>query len=267
MPATFAILIPARFASHRYPGKPLASLRGADGHFKSLIQRTWETATAAVAPERCWVATDDERVADAAKAFGAQVVMTPPECRNGTERCAAALDILGDVAPILINLQGDAPLTPPHILAALAEALEADPSASVATPALGCSSSLYLHLLNDQKQGRVGGTTLVFNTAQKALYFSKRVIPHVPDEQVEAHEQVHLHLGVYAYRPKALRDYAAFPPSALEQVEGLEQLRFFDMDRIIRVVRFAPLDWNCIELNNPEDVPLIEAALMARGIA
>ncbi|MDE2560953.1 MAG: 3-deoxy-manno-octulosonate cytidylyltransferase [Sphingomonadales bacterium] len=262
----FAIIIPARHASTRYPGKPLAMLRGADGVARSLIERSWRAAVEVASPGRVWVATDDARIADAVRAFGGQVVMTPETCRNGTERCAAAIEVLGEVAPVVVNLQGDAPLTPAHVVAELAAALAADAQAAMVTPALRCSASTYAHLVADQAAGRVGGTTLVFDDAHRALYFSKWVIPHLPDGDPAAHEKVHLHLGVYAYRPSALAAYAALPPSPLEQAEGLEQLRFLESGLPVRVVPFDPVGWDCIELNNPEDVPAIEAVLRARGI-
>jgi len=262
----FAILIPARYASSRYPGKPLALLRGADGEPCSLIERSWRAAIAVAPPERVWVATDDSRIADAVHGFGGQVVMTPESCRNGTERCAAALDVLGAVAPIIVNLQGDAPLTPAFVVSDLANALSADPVAAMATPAVECSASLYAHLVSDQAAGRVGGTTVVADSAGRALYFSKRVIPHLPATAADAHKAVRLHLGVYAYRPAALAAYAALDPTPLEQCEGLEQLRFLESGQPIRLVPFPALDWDCIELNNPEDVPAIEAILRTRGI-
>lgn len=266
MAQDFAILIPARYASQRYPGKPLAVLRGVDGQPRSLIQRSWEAAEAIAGAGRTWVATDDERIADAVRAFGGQVVMTPQSCRNGTERCAAALEALGEVAPIIVNLQGDAPLTPDFVVSDLVAALAADREAVMTTPAVCCSDTLYRHLVTDQAHGRVGGTTVVFNSERRALYFSKRVIPHVAEGHADAHAQVHLHLGVYAYRPAALRAYAATPISPLEELEGLEQLRFLETGQLIRVVNFEPLGWDCIELNNPEDVPAIEAVLRQRGM-
>lgn len=266
MTQDFAIIIPARFASTRYPGKPLALLRGADGQARSLIERSWLAATAIAAPERVWVATDDSRIADAVAEFGGQVVMTPEHCRNGTERCAAALEVLGGIAPIVVNLQGDAPLTPAFIVSDLVTALAADPGATVSTPAVECSPSLYAHLVNDQANGRVGGTTVVADAGGRALYFSKRVIPHLPAHVPDAHQSVRLHLGVYAYRPAALVAYAALEPSPLELCEGLEQLRFLESGQSIRLVNFPALEWNCIELNNPEDVPAIEAVLQTRGI-
>lgn len=262
----FAILIPARYASTRFPGKPLAALRGADGVARPLIERSWQAACAVADPAAVWVATDDARIAGAVRGFGGQVVMTPATCRNGTERCAAALEVLGPVAPIVVNLQGDAPLTPAMVVRDLVAALDADAGAAMVTPAVRCSPTLYAHLVGDQAQGRVGGTTVVFNAQRRALYFSKRVVPHVAPDRADAHAHVHLHLGVYAYRPDALAAYAAIPPSPLEEIEGLEQLRFLEAGSTIRVVECDPPEWDCIELNNPQDVPAIEAILRQRGI-
>lgn len=262
----FAIIIPARFASSRYPGKPLALLRGADGKPASLIERSWRAAAHVVQDKQVWVATDDQRIADVVTAFGGQVVMTPTDCRNGTERCAAAIEVLGEIAPVIVNLQGDAPLTPAHVVPELVTALAADSSAAMATPGVECSPSLYAHLVADQSAGRVGGTTVVCDSVGRALYFSKRVVPHRPDGDSDAHRRVRLHFGVYAYRPDALRAYAALPAGILEEAEGLEQLRFIEHGHAVRVVPFAPIEWDCIELNNPEDVPAIEAILRARGL-
>lgn len=264
----FAIIIPARYESSRYPGKPLALLRGAGGEARPLIRRTWECARAITENENIWVATDDERIADAVRGFSAQVVMTSRDCRNGTERCAEAIASLGDIAGIVVNLQGDAPLTPTFVVEGLVEGLANDGQAAMATAAVACSKATYQHLIADQAAGRVGGTTVVMNSRSHALYFSKRVIPYLPGgRSVEGHRSVFLHLGVYAYRPAALASYAATLPSTLEELEGLEQLRFLEGDSPIRVVAFGAPDWDCIELNNPEDVPAIEAALVQRGIA
>lgn len=263
----FAIIIPARYESTRFPGKPLVPLRGATGASRSLVQRSWEAASAIAGAARVWVATDDDRIADAVAAFGGQVVMTSTGCRNGTERCADAITQLGDVADIIVNFQGDAPLTPGFVVEKLVDGLDRDADAIMATAAVRCSPSLHAHLVNDQIQGRVGGTTVVFNRRGHALYFSKRVIPHVPPAVASGHDAVYLHLGAYAYRPAALAAYASMVPTPLEELEGLEQLRFLDQERPIRVVPFDPIGWDCIELNNPGDVPAIEAVLLQRGIA
>lgn len=264
---SFAIIIPARYASTRYPGKPLAPLRGAGGTPKSLIQRSWECASSVSSCVGVWVATDDERIADAVRGFGGQVVMTSPDCANGTERCADALSQLGDVADFIVNLQGDAPLSPTFVVEQLVARLNDNADAAMATPAVRCSPSILKHLLADAAEGRVGGTTAVFDRFDRALYFSKRIIPYLPDTlDLEASLPVFLHLGLYAYRPQALRQYGAGEPSALEQLEGLEQLRFLDMGMPVSVVALEPLQWDSIELNNPSDVPIIERVLSERGI-
>jgi 3-deoxy-manno-octulosonate cytidylyltransferase (CMP-KDO synthetase) len=119
----------------------------------------------------------------------------------------------------------------------------------------------------EQQAGRVGGTTVVFDAAHRALYFSKRVIPYVTPARLaaEAHS-VHLHMGVYAYRPPALRAYAAAAPSRLEELEGLEQLRFNDIGIAVGVALCPAPAWNAIECNNPGDIALIEKVLAELGI-
>ncbi len=262
-----AVVIPARYKSSRYPAKPLAPLMGAGGQAKPLIQRSWECAATIVDPAAIWVATDDDRIADAVRGFGGQVVMTAEACANGTERCADAIERLGISPEIVVNLQGDAPLTPSYVVIDLVTALRAQPDVAMTTPAIRCAQSTYAHLVEDQAQGRVGGTTVVIGAGERALYFSKRVIPHLPPEAAALpFPPVHLHLGVYAYRPEALRRYVALGASELEQLEGLEQLRFLAGGVPVGVVRFDPIGWDAIELNNPTDVAPIEAILKARGI-
>jgi 3-deoxy-manno-octulosonate cytidylyltransferase (CMP-KDO synthetase) len=242
-------------------------LRGASGLPKTLIQRSWECASAVPGCAGVWVATDDERIAGEVRRFGGRVVMTSPECANGTERCADAVAQLGDVTDVVVNLQGDAPLSPTFVVERLVARLEEDGDAAMATPVVRCSRKVYEHLAADAAEGRVGGTTAVFNKAGRALYFSKRIIPHLPNEPVGSEVvPVHLHLGLYAYRPSALAAYASAPPSALEKLEGLEQLRFLDLGLPISVVELDPLEWAPIELNNPSDVAPIERVLADCGI-
>ncbi|AXB80745.1 3-deoxy-manno-octulosonate cytidylyltransferase [Novosphingobium sp. P6W] len=265
---SFAIIIPARYASTRYPGKPLVPLRGCDGQSKTLIRRSWECAMSVEGATGVWVATDDERIQDEVLGFGGQVVMTDEACANGTERCADAIARLGDVAEVIVNLQGDAPLSPAFVVHDLVRKLVEDPQAAMATPGVRCSRSVYRHLADDAAQGRVGGTTVVCNSTGRALYFSKRLLPYLPSAEAERdHPPVNLHLGLYAYRPEALRLYNAAAVSELEQLEGLEQLRFLDIGQAVAVVHLDPLSWDSIELNNPSDVEVIERILEQRGIA
>ena len=263
---SFAIIVPARYASTRYPGKPLVALRGAGGNAKTLIQRSWECASAVPGCSGVWIATDDERIATEVRSFGGQVVMTAPECRNGTERCADAIARLGPIADVIVNLQGDAPLSPHLFVQRLVSRLSEDADALMATPVVKCTPSTYQHLAADAAAGRVGGTTAVFDCRGRAMYFSKRIIPYLPQAFKAEQVPVHLHLGLYAYRPSALEIYHAAEPTQLEQLEGLEQLRFLELGLPVSVVAFDQIGWDSIELNNPSDVPLIERVLAERGI-
>ena len=145
------IAIPARFASTRYPGKPLAELKGATGQSLSLIERSWRAACAVNGVDRVVVATDDNRIKDAAEAFGAEVVMTSTECANGTERCAEAHAALGGGFDIVVNLQGDAPLTPHWFVESLVQGLISAPDAEIATPVLRCDGAT-LNALSDRPE-------------------------------------------------------------------------------------------------------------------
>ncbi|MEJ8562197.1 3-deoxy-manno-octulosonate cytidylyltransferase [Yoonia sp. GPGPB17] len=260
------IVIPARYASSRYPGKPLVTLRGASGDAKSLIRRSWDAACAVKGVDKVVVATDDTRIAQASESFGAQVVMTSTACQNGTERCAETLDNLGEDYDIIVNLQGDAPLTPAWFIEDLVHGLRDNPNADVATPVLRTEGRALNGLLQDRREGRVGGTTAVFGADRNALYFSKEVIPYTGQVFADHDETpVFHHVGVYAYRPKALAAYAQWDAGPLEQLEGLEQLRFLERGVPMLCVEVAAKGRQFWELNNPEDVPRIEAMLAEMG--
>ncbi|CUK08946.1 manno-octulosonate cytidylyltransferase [Shimia thalassica] len=260
------IAIPARYASTRYPGKPLATLKGATGEVKSLIQRSYEAATEVKGVDRVVVATDDDRIRQAAEAFGAEVVMTSEDCANGTERCAEAFDNLGGGFDIVVNLQGDAPLTPAWFVEELVEGLRRDPMAEVATPVLRCDGRALNGFLEDRKAGRVGGTTAVFTKDRHALYFSKEVVPFTSETYADdAETPVFHHVGVYAYRPSALGAYPRWNAGPLESLEGLEQLRFMEHGHKVLCVEVEARGRQFWELNNPEDVPRIEAMMAEMG--
>ena len=262
------IVIPARYASTRYPGKPLAELTGATGEAKSLIRRSWEAAMAVKGVDRVVVATDYDRIKAASEAFGAEVVMTSPDCANGTERCAEAYDVLGGGFDIVVNLQGDAPLTPAWFVEDLVEGLRKDAMAEVATPVLRCDGRALNGFLEDRKAGRVGGTTAVFTKDHHALYFSKEVVPYTDTKYAQNDETpVFHHVGVYAYRPSALGAYPRWEAGPLEQLEGLEQLRFMEHGRQVLCVEVEARGRQFWELNNPEDVPRIEAMMAEMGTA
>lgn len=261
------IIIPARFASTRYPGKPLVDLRGASGQARSLIRRSWDAASAVVGVDRVVVATDDARIRDHAQGFGAEVVMTSESCRNGTERCAEAVANMGISPEIVVNLQGDAPLTPAWFVEDLVAGLRADPKAGVATPVLRTTGQMRADLIADRMAGRVGGTTAVFGHDGQALYFSKEVIPFAAGQfgDDEASPVFH-HVGVYAYRPDALAVYPGWGEGRLEKLEGLEQLRFLERGHRVLCVQVEARGRQFWELNNPEDVPRLETMMQAMEI-
>ena len=261
------ILIPARFASSRYPGKPLVDLKGASGAAKSLIQRSYEAAMHVPGIAAVHVVTDDDRIAAAVRGFGGSALMTSDTCRNGTERCAEALDQLDADVDLVVNFQGDALLTPPGFVTALVDQLAGSPGSMVATPAMRQRSEEVRKLQAEESAGRVGGTSVVIDNDSRALYFSKKLIPYLPAGSLD-HElsPVRLHIGVYAYRRAALATYVATPSTELEALEGLEQLRFLVAGVPIDVVDVATPAFILRELNNPEDVSPIEDSLAMAGL-
>lgn len=265
------IVIPARYASTRYPAKPLATLKGATGIERTLLERSVMAARAAAVATRgvtgLFVATDDERIADEARRIGVDLVMTDPDCANGTERVAQAVERAGLGQPIVVNLQGDAPLTPPHFVSALIAAMRADEARQVATPVLRCDAEALENFLNDRKEGRVGATTVVRDLRGDAIYFSKEVIPFTGSLKPGDPIPVFHHVGLYAYTPEALRLYASLTPGPLERLEGLEQLRFLEHGHRIAAVEVSAPGAAFWELNNPSDVPLIEGYLKRMGMA
>ena len=260
------IIIPARYASTRYPAKPLAKLKGASGIERSLLERSVIAGRKAVADLggdiALYVATDDSRIADEAHRIGAEVIMTSESCRNGTERVAEAAKNAGISADIIVNLQGDAPLTPPHFVTALVRHMQSKPHAGIATPVLRCDEEAVKNFIADRAAGRVGATTVVSNKLGQALYFSKEVIPFTNGKGVvDGAVPVFHHVGLYAYRPEALAAYISWEQGALETLEGLEQLRFLENGYPVDSVEVSAPGAAFWELNNPSDVPLIESYL------
>lgn len=259
------VFIPARFASTRYPGKPLVKIRGKEDGDKTLIHRTWEAAMAARGIDAVYVLTDDARIEAEAHSFGGKVIMTSSTARNGTERCAEAAPRLDARPDIIINLQGDSPLTPPWFVEDLAQAMRRDPEIKVATPVLRCDDTTLDGFLTDRKNGLVGGTTCVMNARKDALYFSKEILPYIPRAAAaDTLPTVYHHVGIYGYRPDALASYLDMPEGRLETTEGLEQLRFLEGGVAIRCVEVDSRGQEFWELNNPVDLPRIERILQRR---
>ncbi len=257
------IVVPARFASTRFPGKALAPITGADGMAKPLIRHSWDAASAAAATAargaRVIVATDDTRIGDMIGSFGGEWVMTDASLRNGTERCHAALVALGLTPQLAINFQGDAPLIPPEFVGALIDDWRRAPCPML-TPYMRCDDAHAARLIADARHGIVGGTSVVTNADGHALYFSKSPLPSRPTPAAP----IKLHVGLYAYTPDALADYVTASPSALEEAEALEQLRFLDIGVPVRMVEVAMPQAGLWEVNNPADVAIVETAMRER---
>jgi 3-deoxy-manno-octulosonate cytidylyltransferase (CMP-KDO synthetase) len=218
-----AIVIPARFASSRLPGKPLLRETG-----KYLVQHVYEQASRARSAQTVLVATDDARIAEAVRSFGGRVAMTRADHPSGTDRVAEAVRSLD--ADVVVNLQGDEPLIDPASLDQLAELLTNDPAAEMATLAVPIRSAEQWRNPNCVK--------VVCDARGRALYFSRSPIPFVRDGEPDFGRQPPLilqHLGLYAYRRDFLFRLAALPPVPLEQAEKLEQLRVLAAGHAIRV--------------------------------
>lgn len=213
------------------------------------------------------IATDDDRIAAEVARFGGSVVMTSSDARNGTERCAMVLDALPTKPDLVVNLQGDALLTPPAVLDSLIDAMRSQPAMEVATPVIRCDRRLLERLRADTRAGRIGGTMAAITHDRTALYFSKSIIPHVDLDIVDpAQTPLYFHIGAYGYRPAALRAYCGWQPGQLELCEGLEQLRYLENGMAVHTVEVDTGDADLWELNNPQDIEPIEQALAARGI-
>ena len=256
------VIIPARFDSERFPGKPLKML-SVGGSQKSLIKLSWEAACKVKNVEEVFVATDDDRIRIEAESFGARVVMTSKECKNGTERCAEAIENLNFDCDIVVNFQGDAPLTPDWFVEDLLNAFKENADTEIATPVLRLDGMSLNTLKLDRSYGLVGGTTVVFDNDFNALYFSKEIIPYFDEKRLKefANYPIFQHVGVYAYKSETLLNYNSWKESNLEVLEGLEQLRFLENGCSIKCVLVDSKGRVFWELNNPEDVKRIEKAI------
>ncbi len=258
---TLAVL-PSRFAASRFPGKPLALIAG-----KPMIQWVWEAASRATGVDKVVVATDDERICGAVHDFDGQVIITDPALPSGTDRVAAALELLGESYDVVLNIQGDEPAMHPDIIAAVVKLMANQPDLSMATAA--CPFAHADELFNPN------AVKVVTDDRGRALYFSRSPIPYLRNSTVfEADfrpwmqpEQLQLfkrHLGIYAYRPETLRTFTHLPPHPLERLEMLEQLRALAAGISIGV---AETPFLSLGVDTPGDVPAAEQLLRERGLA
>ncbi len=241
MDLSFIGIIPARYASTRFEGKPLADLGG-----KPVIEHVYRKV-ASVLPEVA-VATDDERIFNAVKSFGGQAVMTSSEHRSGTDRCLEAYDNLGSQADVVINIQGDEPFVSPDQIRQIMGCFD-HPSTRIATLALPFpSTGNYEDLANPNKP------KVVVDDESNALLFSRSVIPYirgVEPAKWAARGKYLTHIGMYAFRIPTLREITRLPQSSLELAESLEQLRWLQNGYDIRV---AMTDCATIGIDTPADL-------------
>lgn len=219
---TFTVVIPARYASSRLPGKPLLEIGG-----QPMVQRVWQQARASAA-SRVVIATDDERIREAARGFGAEVCMTAAAHPSGTDRLQqVAAELAFEDEHIVVNVQGDEPLVPPAVIDQVASNLAANPAADIATL---CEPIADLETLRDPNAVKV-----VTDEQGHALYFSRAPIPWPREafagapsgdaSHMPAGDAWFRHIGIYAYRTRFLHRYIGWPPAPLETLEQLEQLR------------------------------------------
>jgi 3-deoxy-manno-octulosonate cytidylyltransferase (CMP-KDO synthetase) len=232
------VVIPTRFASTRFPGKPLALIRG-----KPMIQWVWEAARRCRLARHVLIATDDRRIAAAAEAFGGRVVMTRKTHRSGTDRLAEVAEQFP--APIYINVQGDEPLLKPTVIDALIKGMlrTKSPMATLA------------HRLEDEAEWKSPEVVKVVTDRRgRALYFSRSPLPF--QRTFSPAVRCWRHVGIYGYRAAALRQFVSSPPSPLEKAESLEQLRALENGIPILVI---PTPYRCLGVDTPADLARLEA--------
>lgn len=237
-------IIPARYASTRFPGKPLISIAG-----KPMIERVWERARRASLVSQVIVATDDERIVKAVKSFGGEAVLTRADHRSGTERVAEVAVAHPD-AEIVVNVQGDMPLIDPAAIDAGIEAVRSDEDVRVGTLAVPITNPAEIMDPNVVKA--------VLDFDGNALYFSRAPIPWVRDRGGPVHAKHLKHVGLYVFRREALLEFATFPQGDVERIEQLEQLRWLENGYRIRV---AETEFKSVEVDTPEDVKRVEQLL------
>jgi len=232
-------IIPARYASTRFPGKPLIQING-----KSMIQRVYEQAAKSKLMTKIIIATDDDRIAEHAKSFGAEVVITKAEHPSGTDRCFEAYQLNGQNFDYVLNIQGDEPFLDPEQIDSLAQGCAED--VEIATQMIKCTDH---DVLFDK-----GEVKIILNSNKEALYFSRNVIPFIKgkdEKEWHKHFDYYRHVGMYAYRTDILEKITQLNPSALELAESLEQLRWVEHGYKIKCIETS-FESHCVD--TPEDI-------------
>lgn len=255
------IVIPARYGSTRFPGKPLALIGGL-----SMIERTANIARSLASDTVDYVvATDDARIESHCRERDIPVVMTDPELASGSDRALAAADQLDGEHNIIVNLQGDAPMTPRTYIAAVLDRLRTDTVAHIATPVVRLSWDALDNLREAKQTTPFSGTTAIVDGKGHARWFSKNILPAIRQEatrrETQEHSPVLQHIGLYAYRRAALERFSGLPTSPYEAIEGLEQLRALEAGMTIACVEVQATTAPQSGIDTPEDLARVNAAL------
>ena len=263
--------IPARYGSTRFPGKPLAKIAG-----REMLLRVWDNALNAASKfEGCEaaVATDDERIMAFCQDNGIRAVMTPVDCKTGTDRIVELADSFASKPEFVVNLQGDNPICPPWFVEAVIQAYYDDNRVETVTPVVNLSWSELDRLRENKKATPFSGTTAVFDNNGDAFYFSKNIIPAIRKEDkirdAMPMSPVFRQVGLYGYRYDVLKKIASLPEGVYEKLEGLEQLRWIENHIKVKCVKvdyrhFAAMS-SLSGVDSPEDVARVEAVLAQCG--
>jgi len=263
-----AIIIPARYGSTRFPGKPLVKIAG-----KTMLERVVDVGRAAANAHDnvdLMVATEDQRIANHCKEIGVPCHITSDECATGSDRVLEAAELAGGHYDVLLSLQGDAPFTPPDAISGLIKIFKDKPDTEVATPVVRLRWPELDALRAAKLVTPFSGTTATIDNKGKALWFSKNIIPAIRKEKdmrgQDEFSPVHQHLGLYAYRTDILKRFVALPQGDYEQLEGLEQLRFLENGISITTLTLN-VDIGIAQagIDSPEDVERAEKLLKQYG--
>lgn len=249
----FIAIIPARYASTRFPGKPLAILGG-----KPIIQRVYEQVSKTLS--EVYVATDDERIFSTVESFGGKAVMTSPNHKSGTDRIKEAAEKLGTDADVIINVQGDEPIILPEQIETVCRCFD-DKSTQIATLGKPFTAEQDFEMLSNPNSPKI-----VVDHNSRAMYFSRSIIPFIRGkEKTEWLKSFPFlkHIGLYAYRREVLQEVTSLPQSSLEIAESLEQLRWLQNGYTIKV---GITDAETIGIDTPEDLKRAEAFLTTHNL-
>lgn len=253
-----AIFIPSRMGSTRFPGKPKVHVAGT-----ALLERVWRLAKASKHADEVFIATPDQEIVDFAEGFGARAVLTSRKPLQGTEAVAEAVETLDGPFEIIVNLLGDALLTPPWVIDAMIEEMQQHEDVRVVTPVEKLTGKEKAAFVAMKKTGSTSGTTMVVDRNGNAMYSSKGIIPFEREYSLDT--PILHHIGLYAFRRETLKEIAALPESHLENIERLEHLRAMEHGIPLRVVEVDYRGRVHASVDHPEDVSIAESLIEKHG--